>query len=136
MTRADHASAFADRAPENERPRLHFKLLEVLGSQPGLQVGSDEARCLLHSFRPWIYDRTTALILEVSHAHPVVAGMLYCLHRGKDWDADAGERFVAEHMGFWMSSVSLATRSIHVDAAFRPTARERMAFRAFNFIRT
>jgi hypothetical protein len=36
--------------------------------------------------------------------------MLYCLHKGQDWAGGEGEQYLREHMGFWLSSVSLSRR--------------------------
>lgn len=134
MTTSLREAPFADRACETARARLHCKLLEFLGVQPGLALGSDAARTLLHSFKPWLYDRTTGLLLDVRLAHPSVAGLLYCLHQGKDPAHGEGELFLASHMGFWLSSCSVSTRRVHVSAGLRLTAQERMAFRTFTFV--
>lgn len=128
-------ACFADRASEGDRPRMHYKLLELLGCQQGAPLGSEAARQLLSTLhRPWLYDRTTGLVLEVPKAHPFVAAMLYCLHKGQDWAGGEGEQYLREHMGFWLSSVSLSRRAIHVATGLKLSAQERQAFRSFSFM--
>ena len=102
-----------------------------------MPLGSDEARrmfCSLHL--PWLYDRTTGLVLHVPRAHPFVAAMLYCLHRSTERRAGEGDAYLREHLGFWLSSVSLSSRTItiHVAPGLKLTAQERKGFRSFSFM--
>jgi hypothetical protein len=109
------------------------QLFNMLGWQEGAQLGTPEALELINAPRPtWLWDRPTQRLLDVRQAHPVVAGMLYRAHSGKEYHRDGGEEYLRAGMGFWISSVSNGL-NIHVPPGFKVTAQERQAFRGYSF---
>jgi hypothetical protein len=107
--------------------------LDFVGWQEGCALNTPEAVELLR-VRPqrWLYDRTTRLLVAVTHAHPVFAGLLAdCLTQKEDLE---GDDYMLLGLGFWHSSVA-HDNTLHVPEGFQFTPEERRVFGHYHLMR-
>lgn len=125
--------SFAKRIAKDDQ-RLMYKLVDFIGWQEGAALGTPEQRNMTQTFKPWLYDRATGLVLSVPELHPVFAAYLYGAHKGwgvEKYDRDNADRFVDECLGWWLSSMSVSSRKIMVGRDVVLNAQERAIFRSY-----
>ncbi len=85
-----------------------YRLCDHLGWQTGEKLGTVQATSMLWAERPtWFWDRPSQRLLDVRMAHPVVAALIYSARTGTPYSSSGGDKYLEEHMGFWISSVAV-----------------------------